>query len=109
MKRATPTAISSLILPPNSYVYTIAPLSDRAQLAAISSDDSLRIIDSTTLKEGSNGVIPNVHGGVTCLDVTKDDPNYILTAGRDGLVRCWDLRLGQSTLEFQDGMSGLKY
>ena len=109
MKRATPTAISSLILPPNSYVYTIAPLSDRAQLAAISSDDSLRIIDSSTLKEVSNGIIPNVHSGVTCLAVTKDDLNCLLTAGRDGLVRCWDLRLGQSTLEFRDGMSGLKY
>lgn len=108
MKRASSTAISSLTLPLNSYIYTIAPINHNAQIAAISSDDSLRIIDSSTLKEVSNGIIPNVHAGVTCFDVTKDGLNYLSTAGRDGLVQYWDLREKCSTLKFQDGEPGLK-
>lgn len=108
MKCGTSTAISSLTLPLNSYIYTIAPINHNAQIAAISSDDSLRIIDSSTLKEVTNGINPNVHAGVTCIDVMKDGPNSLLTAGRDGLVRYWDLRQKYSTLEFQDGEPGLK-
>jgi len=104
MKRASLTATSSLTLPLDSYIYSILPINHNAQIAAISSDDSLRIIDSITLKEISNRIIPSVHGGVTCLTATKDDLNCLLTAGRDGLVRYWDLRLGYSTLEFPDGM-----
>lgn len=104
MKRATLTATSSLALPLDSYIYRILPFHRNAQIAAISSDDSLRLIDSSTLKEISNGIIPNVHGGVVCLDATADDTSCLLTAGRDGSVRYWDLRLGYSTLEFRDSM-----
>lgn len=106
MRQASLAATSSLSLPPQSYVYTIIPIKENAGIAAISSDDSLRVVDSNTLQILSNGIIPNVHAGVTCLDViVNENVNCLLTAGRDGLVKCWDLRSGRSTLDFRDGMA----
>ena len=85
----------------DSYIYKI--LQVNSNLAAISSDDSLRIIDSTSLKEIAGGVLKNVHAGVTCLEAPENDKNVFLTAGRDAVVRSWDLRSGRSTLELSDG------
>lgn len=101
MQVAALTTTSSLSLPANSYIYRIVPVGSR--LAAISSDDSLRIIDPNTLQESSDGIVKDVHAGVTCLETIDNDHNSILTAGRDATTRCWDLRSGKKTAEFGDG------
>ena len=101
MKPASFTATCSLSLPPDSrYIYKIVPVNENTHLAAISSDDSLRLIDAKTLREIiPGGVIESVHDGTTCLQTVGHDPHSLLTAGRDGTVRQFDLRVGQKTLQ----------
>lgn len=104
MRLANLTTTSSLSLPPGSYIYKIIPVN--AHLAAISSDDSLRLIDPQTLREiASGGVLKKVHDGVSCLQAVDHDPNSVLTAGRDAVVCHYDLRVGQKTMHFSDGQS----
>ncbi|KAL2039336.1 hypothetical protein N7G274_008004 [Stereocaulon virgatum] len=100
MEVATLTDTSSLSLPPDSYIYKILQVDSK--IAAISSDNSLRVIDSTSLKEIRDGIIDNVHAGVTCLEALRNDRSVFWTAGRDAVVRSWDLRLGKSTLDLSD-------
>lgn len=104
MEVATLTNTSSLSLPPDSYIYKILQVDSK--IAAISSDNSLRAIDSTSLKEIRDGILNNVHAGVTCLEALRNDRSVFLTAGRDAAVRSWDSRSGKSTLELSDGKSG---
>ena len=101
MKIATLTQTSSLSLPTNSYVYEIVPV--EAHIAAISSDDSLRLVDRTTLRELSTPLFSQVHKGVTCLESLETNKYSLCTAGRDALVRLWDLRSGRISSEFSDG------
>ncbi len=101
MKLANLTTTSSLSLPADSYIYKIVPVN--RHLAAISSDDSLRLIDLKTLQEIAGGVLKNVHDGVTRLQAVDHDPHSLLTAGRDALVRQYDLRVGQKTMQLSDG------
>ena len=103
---ASLTATSNLSLPADSYIYKIVNLN--GNLAAISSDDSLRLIDSRTLQEITNGTINNIHVGVTCLQAVNRDPNILLTAGRDAVVREYDLRSGQKTLQLSDGQQNTR-
>lgn len=103
MKNATLTATSSLSLPVDSYIYKILPID--AKIAAILSDDSLRIVDPNTLQEISDYVIYNVHQGATCLEKYDSDDSGVFTAGRDGVVRYWDLRTRGKAIEFCDGES----
>lgn len=90
-------AASTLSLPPDTYIYSIIPTSDA--LVAISSDDSLSVFDKTTLAVLPNGHSPRVHEGVTCLHGWGDDGNYLVTAGRDSHIRCWDRRSQQSVYD----------
>ncbi|KAF1954115.1 WD40 repeat-like protein [Byssothecium circinans] len=104
-----PTLSSTLGLPPDSYIYRIistAPRQDPLtysqsdQLAIISSDDSLRFLDPTSLN--TNGVVKKVNDKVTCLERTNDLPsNVVATAGRDGLVHFCDKRSRQKALSVQ--------
>ena len=104
MRNATLTTTSSLSLPTDSYIYKIVQVNN-SLLAAISSDDSLRLLQLETLQEIGGGVVEKVHAGVTCLQVVDHDPNGLLmTAGRDAVVRSYDLRTGgQETLQLGDG------
>ena len=101
MDVATLTKTSSLPLPTGSYIYKILPV--ERHLAAISSDDSLRLVDPTYLQEIQCPLFSQVHAGVTCLETLEHDNYALCTAGRDAVVRCWDLRSGQKTLELRDG------
>jgi WD40 repeat protein len=111
MPSATPGVSSNAGLPPNSYIYKIistAPRQDPLtyskldQLAIISSDDSLRFLDSETLDVFPNGIVKNVNTKVTCLERANDAPgNVVATAGRDGFIRFWDKRSRQKVLEIQ--------
>lgn len=101
MDVATLTKTSSLTLPTGSYIYRIVPV--ERHLAAISSDDSLRLVDPSYLEEISSPHFSQVHAGVTCLETLEHDNFTLCTAGRDAVVKCWDLRSGQKTSEFRDG------
>ena len=98
---ARPFATSSLSLPTNSYIYCIKAVG--RSLAAISSDDSLRVFDPVTLQVSADRVFQNAHTGIVCLENVGDEIESLVTAGRDGYVRCWDLRSGKKTVELKDG------
>lgn len=102
MKTATLLSESSLSLPANSYIYKILHTNQNAALAAISSDDSLRIFDPEKLQLEAGGIFDKTHEGVTCLETFDADPHCVLTAGRDAAGRCWDLRSGMKTFEVND-------
>lgn len=106
MRAASLLSSSSLSLPPNSYIYKILPIHQLAALAAISSDDSLRIFDPETLQLVNGGVRTEVHDGVTCAELGGVDQQLIMTAGRDAAIRGWDLRSGKKTFEVNDGGFG---
>ena len=72
-------------------------------LAAISSDDSLRLLDPAYLQELSNPRFSKAHAGVTCLEAVAHDNHALCTAGRDAVAKRWDLRSGRTTAEFRDG------
>lgn len=97
-----PLASSSLDLPTGSYIYSI--LGRSGAYAVISSDDSLRLFDGATLRLRPGGVVDRTHAGVTCLRAFDGEGNVWLTAGRDGFVRCWDLRAGKKVTEIRGGM-----
>lgn len=106
---ASQTSTSSLSLPPDTYIFDIAAIPGTAYLAAISSDDSLRIVDAATLNEVSHPKIGlAVHAGVTRLHAI-DQAGEVLTAGRDGLAKLWDLRDDAAAqMEFRDGKIRVK-
>ncbi|KAF2754652.1 WD40 repeat-like protein [Pseudovirgaria hyperparasitica] len=96
MSRLTPIASTNLGLPSDTYVYSIvstAPFNANGRLAIISSDDSLRLIDATTLQLLlPDGLFTLVNRSVTCLKRASADGNVLSTCGRDGEINCWDLR-----------------
>jgi len=82
--------------PTGTYVYDIVPISASSALAAISSDDCLRILDSSTLQVKS--LIKNSGKEVTCLkSFGGEGDSVIAVGGRDGKVGLWDFRLGSGS------------
>ena len=100
MQMSSLQAVSGLSLPPDSYVYSIVPCSKAQNVAAIASDDSLRIVDASRLQ--CLIIYGNTHAGVTCLQPLADQPNILLTAGRDAAIRGWDIRSGERVVELID-------
>lgn len=99
--QATPLSTSPpSLFPPDTYIYSILPLATDADaaaaaptaLATISSDDTIRLFDCATLQPFLLFSAVQRHEGVTCL--RGNGPWCVLTAGRDGVVRGWDLRVG---------------
>jgi WD40 repeat protein len=118
MKSFQSTVSSDLGLPKDSYIYSFATtaaqddtrtdyyraLAPSDRLAVISSDDSLRIFDPSTLKLLPNGHYAKSHAGLTSLKrfaPNGQESNVLMTAGRDGTVRGWDLRSQSKVLEFK--------
>lgn len=112
------TASSSLSLPPGTYIYAIAATSPPSsgaqsqQFATISSDDSLRLFDGHSLQPTAVVAAKSHDGGVTALkEYPEIGPQGFLlaTAGRDGVVRLWDVRAGgtsqRASVEMRVGMS----
>lgn len=100
MQIANLQAASDLSLPPDSYVYSIVPCFGARNVAAIASDDSLRIVDASRLQGPTT--YSNIHAGVTCLRSLPVQPNILLTAGRDATIRGWDIRSGERVVELMD-------
>ena len=88
------TAASSLSLPAESYIYSIAA-SAPGSFAAISSDDSLRVFDATNLDRVSV-ISPKTHdAGVTSLrSYAAGESQLLATGGREGKVSCGMCGLG---------------
>lgn len=103
MKTSELLQSSSLSLPSGSYIYSVIPVSNKTTVAAISSDDTLRIFDPTTLQVVSDCAFGKVHGGVTCLKNLDANAGVLVTAGRDARIRCFDPRTGLESLEFTHG------
>ncbi|WPH04911.1 putative wd repeat-containing protein [Acrodontium crateriforme] len=81
---------STLGTSPDTYLYTLARSDDEQVIATIASDDSLRIFNPTlNVLQTSKPC----HNGVSCL---KSGSRGFFTAGRDGLIKQWDLRGNQS-------------
>jgi len=96
-------ASSTLSLPPDNYIYSITA-SGPGTLAAISSDDSLRVFETANLDRGS--VVSNAtHDGVTSLRrFAVGESQLLATGGRDGKVKVWDVRAGKGpVVEMQTG------
>ncbi|KAJ5238328.1 hypothetical protein N7468_002947 [Penicillium chermesinum] len=91
-------AASSLSLPADSYIYSIAASAPGA-FAAISSDDSLRVFNASNL-DNVSVVSPQTHeAGVTSL--RSYDSNLLVTGGREGKVKVWDVRSKAAVAEME--------
>jgi WD40 repeat protein len=90
---------------PAPYVYSILPVYEA--VAAISSDDSLRLFDPHTLEASPKNDFKNIHDGVTGLQKFAENGDTVVTCGRDGLVKCWDHRVGKNVLGFGGGATCL--
>lgn len=105
MRTLSAIASSSLSLPVDNYIYSIAA-SAPGTLSAISSDDSLRVFDATNLGHVSVVSRKTHDDGVTSLRTYRGDNQPLLaTGGRDGKLRLWDSRRANSSavLEMQTG------
>jgi hypothetical protein len=94
--------------PKDTYVYDIVPIA--AGLAAISSDDSLRLLDPLALSGAPLNSIRRVNTDVTCLKAistsTEGGALIVCTAGRDGMVCLLDPRTGSKIGEVRTGKLG---
>lgn len=97
MHTLKPVASSTLSLPTDNYIYSITP-SAAGTFAAISSDDSLRVFDTSL---SSSVLSTAAHDGVTSL--RRFDDSLLVTGGRDGKVKMWDVRAGKPVVEMQTG------
>lgn len=77
-----------------AYVLEIIPVD--AGLAAISSDQKLTLFNPLRLDQGPIKTIWTSHGNVTCAGVFDASNSLLCTAGEDGTIALWDLRLDGS-------------
>lgn len=118
MRFLTSTSSGNLGLPSGSYIYSITPLTAQvgfrsygsvlrpSTMAALCSDESVRLIDpercSTSQSTSGPATLRDVSSSATTLcrwAAEGEDCKSILTTGRDGLVRLWDLRSGKKSME----------
>jgi hypothetical protein len=97
--------------PTNAYIYDIVPVA--AGLAAISSDDSLRLLDPLALNGTPLNSIRRVNTDVTCLkavnNTAEGDALIVCTAGRDGRVCLLDPRTSAKIGEVRTGALGFHF
>jgi len=88
--------------PRETYIYHIEPIGD--EIAAISSDDCLRLISPTSIHGPALKVIPKVHAEVTSLKALDGQNAIACTAGRDGCINIWDLQGNIKAAELKTSM-----
>ena len=105
------TASSSLSLPAENYIYSITSASPGSSFAAISSDDSLRVFNSADISRASVVAAKSHANGVTALKSYQQQQQVLVTGGRDGKVKVWDLREGNGevAVEMATGQSILYF
>lgn len=74
-----------------AYVLEIMPVS--GGLAAISSDQKLTLFNPMSLSQGPIKTIRTTHGNITCARAFEQANSIVCTAGENGTVALWDLRL----------------
>lgn len=98
----TQVAQSNLSTPEGSYILSLCPSGPDA-LAAISSDNSLRVFDKRTLRLLPGVLYQNIHpaksakdesGPTDLCEYADGSSGLLVTSGRDGLVKVWDRRKG---------------
>lgn len=92
--------------PQDTYIYDIVPVG--GGLAAISSDDNLRLLDPQALNGPPLYSIRKINTDVTCLKAiasSTGDGGLVCTAGRDGRVCIVDPRAGTKVGEARTGKS----
>ncbi len=76
---------------PETYVLDILPVA--TGLAATASDQTLSLFDPLRLSQGPIKKIRTNHGNITCAKAYSAADSIICTAGENGTVSVWDLRL----------------
>ena len=94
MAKAKCKATSNLGTAPDTYLYSLARAGNA--FATIGSDDSLQLF-GLDLKLTHNA--ESAHVGITCLATCGSG---FATAGRDGLVKCWDVRAKQVPIQISE-------
>lgn len=94
MKTLREVRSAALAVAPGHYVYSIERLRLDSQnvFVALSSDDSLTYFSADTTAMNVLVKKTNFHDGVTCMLRYVEHPeqdDMLLTAGRDGVVKCW--------------------
>lgn len=74
-----------------AYVLEIIPVA--GGLAAISSDQTLSLFDPLRLGQGPQRTLRTAHGNITCARAFDASGSVVCTAGENGTVSLWDLRL----------------
>lgn len=77
-----------------AYVLEIIPVT--GGLAAISSDQILSLFDPTRLSHGPIKTIRTAHGHITCARAFDESNTLVCTAGSNGTVSLWDLRMDET-------------
>lgn len=75
----------------STYITEIIPLA--TGLAATSSDQRLCLFDPVRLSQGPLKSIRTNHGNLTCARPYSPGDSVVATAGENGTVTVWDLRL----------------
>lgn len=99
-----------------AYVLEIIPVN--RGLAAISSDQNLTLFNPQSLGQGPLQTIRTSHGNITCARAFDPSNSVVCTAGENGTVSLWDLRLdgakaqvaaptGMASLSSRGGYSGI--
>jgi hypothetical protein len=76
--------------PSETYIFDIISTADG--IVAISSDDTLRLLDPALLHGQPLYTIPHIQDQVTCLKALDGHNSVVCTAGRDGRLSILDLR-----------------
>lgn len=77
-----------------AYVLEIIPVA--GGLAAISSDQKLTLFNPSALSHGPLKTVRTSHGNITCARAFDASNSTVCTAGENGTVALWDLRLDGS-------------
>lgn len=77
-----------------AYVLEIIPVT--GGLAAISSDQTLSLFDPTRLSHGPIKTIRTAHSNITCARAFDESNALVCTAGSNGTVSLWDLRMDET-------------
>lgn len=80
-------------------VYVVDLQRTPAGLATISSDQALSLLDPAQVGRGPVKTFRTSHGNLTTLRVFDAGNSVVCTAGEDGSVGVWDLRIGAASAE----------
>ena len=93
--------INSTILPSEAYVWSLASLPSYYAAASSYPTDAIYVLDKSDLGKVIH-TLPGHKGGISAIRVVErvnDDVDVLLSWGKDGIVRTWDVRNGRAAIE----------